>query len=77
MFKLSEVLEVDRRTLICDYMRFWPAEKTTINSPNSQTYINIPREDSGSSLLKSYLQLKFEVTKKLIFPGMQTVIIYD
>ena len=40
----------------------------TINTPNSQIYINIPREDSVISLLTSYLDLNFEVIKKVDDP---------
>ena len=64
MFKLNENYEVDRRILKCDYIRYSPAETSTINTPNSQIYINIPREDSVISLLNSYLDLNFEVIKK-------------
>ena len=64
MFKLNENYEVDRRILKCDYIRYSPAETSTINTPNSQIYINIPREDSIISLLNSYLDLNFEVIKK-------------
>ena len=64
MFKLYENYEVDRRILKCDYIRYAPAETSTINTPNGQIYINIPREDSVLSLLKSYLGLNFEVIKK-------------
>ena len=64
MFKLSESYEVDRRILKCDYIRYSPAETSTINTPNSQIYINIPREDSVISLLNSYLDLNFEVIKR-------------
>ena len=64
MFKLNENYEVDRRILECDYIRYSPAETSTINTPNSQIYINIPREDSVISLLNSYLDLNFEVIKK-------------
>ena len=64
MFKLNENYEVDRRILKCDYIKYSPAETSTINTPNSQIYINIPREDSGISLLNSYLDLNFEVIKK-------------
>ena len=64
MFKLNENYEVDRRILKCDYIRHSPAETSTINTPNSQIYINIPREDSVISLLDSYLDLNFEVIKK-------------
>ena len=61
MFKLSENYEVDRKILKCDYIRYSPAEISTINTANSQTYINIPREDSVISLLNSYLELNFDV----------------
>ena len=64
MFKLTENHEVDRRILKCDYIRYSPAETSTINTLNSQIYINIPREDSVISLLNSYLDLNFEVIKK-------------
>ena len=61
MFKLSENYEVDRRILKCDYIRYSPAEISTINTANSQIYIIIPREDSVISLLNSYLELNFDV----------------
>ena len=61
MFKLSENYEVDRKILKCDYIRYSPAEISTINTANSQVYINIPREDSVISLLNSYLELNFDV----------------
>ena len=64
MFKLNENYEVDRRFLKCDYIRYSPAEKSTINTPNSQSYINIPREDSVISLLNIYLDLSFEVINR-------------
>ena len=64
MFKLNENYEVDRRILKCDYIRYSPAETSTINTPNSQIYINIPREDFVISLINSYLDLNFEVIKK-------------
>ena len=64
MFKLNENYEVDTRILKCDYIRYSPAETSTINTPNSQIYINIPREDSVISLLNSYLDLSFEVVKR-------------
>ena len=64
MFEPNESYEVDRRILKCDYIRYSPAETSTINTPNSQIYINIPREDSVISLLNSYLDLNFEVIKK-------------
>ena len=61
MFKLSEHYETDKRILKCDYIRYSPSEISTINTPNSQVYINIPREDSVTSLLNSYLELNFDV----------------
>ena len=63
MFKLSEKYEVDRKCLKCDYIRYSPAEISTINTANSQIYINIPREDSVISLLNSYLELNFDVLR--------------
>ena len=65
MFKLNENYEVDRRILKCDSIRYSPAETSTINTPSSQIYINIPREDSVISLLNSYLDLSFEVIKRI------------
>ena len=64
MFKLNENYEVDRRTLKCDYIRYSPAETSTIDTPNNQIYIIIPREGSVISLLNSCLHLYFEVIKK-------------
>ena len=63
MFKLNEKYEIDRRILKCDYIRYFPSEISTINTPNSQIYINIPREDSVISLLNSYIKLNFDVLK--------------
>ena len=61
MFTLNERYQIDRRILKCDYLRYSPSEKSTINTANSQIYINIPREDSLISLLKSCLELNFDV----------------
>ena len=61
MFKLSEKYSIIRDILKCDYIRYSPSETSTINTPNSQVYINIPREDSVISLLNSYLGLNFDV----------------
>ena len=61
MFNLCEKYEVDRRILKCDYIRYSPSEISTINTANSQIYINIPREDSLISLLNSYLDINFDV----------------
>ena len=61
MFKLSEKYSINRDILKCDYIRYSPSEKSTKNTPNSQVYINIPREDSVISLLNSYLEFNFDV----------------
>ena len=61
MFKLSENYEIDRSILKCDYIRYSPAEISKINTAHSQVYINIPREDSVTFLLNSYLELNFDV----------------
>ena len=46
----------------CDFIRWYsPSEISTINTPNSQIYINIPREHSVISLLNSYIELNFDV----------------
>ena len=63
MFKLSEKYEVDRKILKCNYIRYSPSEISTINTPNSQIYIIIPREDSVIILLNSYIELNFDVLK--------------
>ena len=63
MFKLSEKYEIDRKILKCDYIRYSPAEISTINTANSQIYINIPGEDSVISLLNSYIELNFDVLR--------------
>ena len=61
MFKLKENYSVNRDILKCDYIRYSPSEISTINTANSQVYINIPREDSVISLLNSYFELNFDV----------------
>ena len=61
MFKLNEKYEINRDILKCDNIRYSPCEISTINTTNSQVYINIPREDSVFSLLNSYLELNFDV----------------
>ena len=60
MFELSEKNQTDRRILKCDYIRYSPSEISTIKSPKSQTYINMPREDSVNRLLDSRLILNFD-----------------
>ena len=61
MFKLSEKYSINRDITECEYIRYSPSEISTINTANSQVYINILREDSVISLLNSYLELNFDV----------------
>ena len=61
MFQLIDKYEINRDILKCDYIRYSPSEISTVNTANSQIYINIPREDSVISLLNSYLDLNFDV----------------
>ena len=61
MFKLNERYEIKRNILKCDYIRYSPSEVSTINTPNSQLYITIPREVSVISLLNSCFDLIFDV----------------
>ena len=61
MFKLNQKYEINRDILNCDYIRYSPSEISTINTPNSQVFIIIPREGSVISLLNSYLELNFDV----------------
>ena len=65
LFELNENFDVDRRILKSDYIRFSPAETSTINTPNNQIYIIKPSEDSVSSLLFSYFDSNFKVIKEL------------
>ena len=64
MFKLNQNYEVDHQILKFDYRIYSHAEVSTINTPNSQTHIIIPRETSVISLLNSHLDLSFEGVKK-------------
>ena len=65
MFKPSEKYQIDRRISKCHFFRYSPSKISTINTPDSQIYINIPREDSAISLLNSYLELGFDVLNAL------------
>ena len=55
MFKTNENKEINRNFLKCDFIRYSRPEISTINTPNSQTNIDIPREDSVNSVLNSCL----------------------
>ena len=59
MFRLNENYEVRRNILKSYFIKYSPAEISTINTANSQIYVNTTREDSVISLLNSYIDLKF------------------
>ena len=61
MFKLNEKYDVNRDILKCVYIRYSPSEISTINTPNSRFFINIPRGDSVISLLGSLPRINFDV----------------
>ena len=61
MFKLSDKNDVNRINLKCEYIRYSPCEISTINTPNCQIYINIPRGDSVNGLKRSLLRLNADV----------------
>ena len=42
IYKINENYEVDRKIIECGYIRYLPAEVSTINNPNSRIYVNIP-----------------------------------
>ena len=62
--KFMKLIEGFSNVIIYHNIRYSPVEASTINTPNSQIYINIPRENSVISLLNSYLDLNFEVITK-------------
>ena len=61
IFQLYEKDEFNISILKCDYIRYSPAKKQTINTANSQVCISIPRKDSLFPMLISYLDLNFDV----------------
>ena len=60
MFKLNEKYQNNRNTLNCDYIRYSPSEISTTIIANSQKYIKIPKRNSISSPLISYLDINFD-----------------
>ena len=64
MFNVNEIYESDRRVVKYDSITYSPAQTCTINTPNSQIYINMNRGGSFFSLLTNYLDLNFEVIKR-------------
>ena len=61
MFKLIERSEFDRSFSSGDYIRYSPAETSTIKIANSEIIDNIPGIKSFVSLLNSYFDLYFDV----------------
>ena len=61
MFKLNEKHENDRIISKRDCIRYSPSKLGTINTANSQIYINIPKKDIVLFLLKSYFDSKIGV----------------
>ena len=62
MYKLNGRYEINRIFFKYEYIRYSPSEtKNTINTATSQIYIKVPRKDSLISLLKTYLDLNFDV----------------
>ena len=64
MFTLNDNYEVDQRILQCDYVGYSLAGTSSVNTPHSLLYINIPREDSVSFLFISYFDINFELIRK-------------
>ena len=54
--------KINRSILKCDYIRYSPSELSSISTPNSQTYINIPREDSVNTVSNSHIDVNFDVS---------------
>ena len=61
MFKLSKKFDVNRSISKCDFIRYSPSEISTINTPNIQIYLIIPRGDSAIGLKGSLLRLNADV----------------
>ena len=77
-WKRNENYERDRKKIQkFDYIRSSLAETSTIKTPKRQTHILIPREASVIFFSNSYLDSNFDWSKKLIFPDIQRVMVYD
>ena len=61
LFKIKEKDEVNREIWKYDFFRYSPSGISTINTPNSQIYINIPRADSVNSWVNSYFDSIIDV----------------
>ena len=61
MFKLNQKHKINRTILKCDYIRYSLSEISQIKTDNSQSYINIPRQDSVNTVLGIYLECNFDV----------------
>ena len=64
MFNLSQKYAVDRPILKCDFTRYTPPSLNIVNGENNQIFVDVPREDSASSLKDSYLEIDFNVTDR-------------
>ena len=61
MLKLARKLNVDRRILKCDFVRYTQQSVSIVNRENKEIYIITPREDSVFSLKDSYLEKETDV----------------
>ena len=64
MLKLSQKYAVDTPILECDCIRYTSPSLNLVNGESSQIFIDIPREDSATSLRDSYYELDFNVTHR-------------
>ena len=65
MFELNKKYEVERRILKCNYIRYSPEETSTTNTPLvKHKYLFITQEKLVVSLVNSYPEINFDITKK-------------
>ena len=60
MLQINERYEVDRSIFKCDYIRYTPTSLNNVETPNTQTFIDIPKEDDVNFLRDSYFELDFK-----------------
>ena len=63
-FRLSQNYAIDRPLFKWDYIGYTPLSLTLVRGEINQVFIDIPREDSASSLKDSYLDSDFNVTHR-------------
>ena len=61
---MSQKYAVDRPVVECEYIRNTPPSLYLVTGENNQVFIDIPREESATSLKDSYLELDFSVTHR-------------